>query len=196
MKSSAFDCKCNYFVLFANCSGCLVHGTFKNVTVIFSFAFCIFDANRHSISIPDQAMLPDLLYLARKSQKPKMSTKIRGNLITAVGWCQSNESESITGPILMGSTRGLIFETDLDSGEERLFTTSLEQYWKQIFDLGRGQHVPVTNLEYHPVPKSKKYFIMATTPNRLYQFVGNAGDPADRPLLQQVVNQLKMFAIH
>ena len=131
-------------------------------------------------------MLPDLLYLSRKSQKPKMSTKVRGNLVTAVGWSHSNESEASTGPILMGSTRGLIFETDLDSGEDRLFTTSLEQYWKQIFDLGRGQHVPITGLEYHAIPRSKKYFILATTPIRLYQFCGNAGDPADRPLLQQV----------
>ena len=132
-------------------------------------------------------MLPDLLYLSRKGQKPKMSTKVRGNLVTAVGWSHSNESESVTGPILFGTTRGLIFETDLDSGDERLFSTSLEQYWKQIFDLGRGQHVPITGLEYHPIPRSKKYFIMATTPSRLYQFLGSAGDPADRPLLQQVI---------
>jgi hypothetical protein len=135
---------------------------------------------------PDQGMLPDLLYLSRKGQKPKMSTKVRGNLVTAVGWSHVNESESTTGPILMGTTRGLIFETDLDSGDDRMFSTSLEQYWKQIFDLGRGQHVPITGLEYHQIARSKKYFVLATTPTRLYQFLGGAGDPADRPLLQQV----------
>ena len=136
--------------------------------------------------VSDQAMLPDLLYLSRKGQKPKMSTKIRGNLVTAVGWSHANESESTTGPILVGTTRGLIFETDFDSGDERLFSTSLEQYWKQIFDLGRGQHVPITGLEYHPVHRSKKFLILVTTPTRLYQFQGSVGDPADRPLLQQV----------
>ena len=136
--------------------------------------------------VSDQAMLPDLLYLSRKGQKPKMSTKIRGNLVTAVGWSHVNESESTTGPILVGTTRGLIFETDFDSGDERLFSTSLEQYWKQIFDLGRGQHVPITGLEYHPVHRSKKFLILVTTPTRLYQFQGSVGDPADRPLLQQV----------
>ena len=53
-----------------------------------------------------------------------MSTKIRGHLITAVGWNQFNNSLTSTGPILMGTTRGLIFETEI-STESTMFSTGL-----------------------------------------------------------------------
>ena len=90
-----------------------------------------------------------------------MSSKIRGNLVTAVAWNSSNTSErfvviwcaersswlmdlqkrqflclisfsySNTAPILIGTSRGVIFETELDSGEDRIFNTGLESSFRQ-----------------------------------------------------------------
>ena len=74
--------------------------------------------------------LPDLIYLNYKSSKFKPSSKIRGNLVTAIAWNNLNDSENVTGTILLGTTRGLIFETEFDSGEDHMFTHNLEKYWK------------------------------------------------------------------
>lgn len=48
--------------------------------------------------------------------------------------------------------------------------------------------MPIIGLEFHRVPGSEKYFIIATTPNRLYQFIGYVTNSEERPLFQQVFN--------
>lgn len=41
----------------------------------------------------------------------------------------------------------------------------------QVFDIGKGQHSPITGLEFHLVPHTRgKYIIIATTQTRMYQF--------------------------
>ena len=120
-------------------------------------------------------------------------------MVTSIAWSTLNDSENVTGPILLGTTRGLIFETEFDSGEDHMFTHNLEKYWRQVYDLGKGnsQNVhpvarPVTGLEYHRVKgQAKKYFIFATTSDRLYQFQGNSEDSDSRPLL---INVFQSFA--
>lgn len=58
---------------------------------------------------------------------------------------------------------------------------------KQVFDIGKGTNTAITGLQYHRVPKSDNYFIVVTTMNRLYYFVGRS-NPDDKPLLQQLFN--------
>jgi hypothetical protein len=52
--------------------------------------------------------------------------------VTAVGWNFSNDSHITTGPILLGTSKGLIFETVIGLDGDRIFQSSLEQYWKQV----------------------------------------------------------------
>ena len=61
----------------------------------------------------------------------------------------------------------------------------------QVFDIGRGQHSPITGLEFHLVPHTRgKYIILATTQTRMYQFQGNvSGGPEQRPLLLEVFSR-------
>lgn len=75
---------------------------------------------------------PELLYLSRKSVKPKVAVKFRGHEITEVGWNYANESEQTTGPILLGTSKGLIFETEIGPEEKFFQSSSLEQYWRQV----------------------------------------------------------------
>ena len=53
--------------------------------------------------------------------------KNKGNLITAVGWCGTNAGQS-TGSILLGTSRSLIYETELNQ-------SGSEVYWKQVHNL-------------------------------------------------------------
>lgn len=129
---------------------------------------------------------PDLLYLHRDRDKPKFSSKFKGVGVTAVAWHTPNVSEVSTGPILLGTATGVIWETELSHQEERFLSTPLEAYTKMIFDLGQGQYTPITGLEYHRVPNTLRYFILVTTPNRLYQFQGSVNSHEERPLLHHV----------
>ncbi|CAH0563550.1 unnamed protein product [Brassicogethes aeneus] len=151
---------------------------------------------------------PELLYLSRKSTKLKSTSKFRGHEITEVAWCLTNDSESTTGPILLGTSKGLIFETEYVLEGEKFFTagfsSNLEQYWRQlpnylplygnkeveglVFDIGKGTNTPITGLEYFKVHSNNRYVIFAATPSRLYYFTGKA-DLDEKPLLQQVFNK-------
>ncbi|XP_047356828.1 vacuolar protein sorting-associated protein 18 homolog isoform X3 [Vespa velutina] len=146
----------------------------------------------------------ELLYLHRKTTKLKQAGKFKGHEITAVGWNFSNTSETVTGPILLGTSKGLIFETEISDGD-KIFNTSLEQYWRQlpnylplygakeveglVFDIGKNSKPPITGLEFHKIPNSDKYMIIVTTIMRIYQFIGSVQNPDEKPLLQQVFNK-------
>ncbi|CAG9766632.1 unnamed protein product [Ceutorhynchus assimilis] len=148
--------------------------------------------------------IPELMYLARKSDKIKSSTKFRGNEFTAVAWNHLNESDSTTGPILLGTSKGLIFETEVALEEDKLFSSSLEQYWRQlpnylplygnkeieglVFDIGKNTNTPITALEYFQCAGTNKYLIFAATPTKLYFFSGTA-EHDEKPLLQQVFHK-------
>lgn len=85
----------------------------------------------------------ELLYLNRRSTKFRSSPKAKGHLITAVGWCDApyriaSSNVATTGPLLVGTSKGLVFETELGGGEDKGAAASmfgynnLEQYWKQV----------------------------------------------------------------
>ncbi len=148
-----------------------------------------------SLKPTDPENQPDMLYIpprgvGQQQSKPKISNKLRGHLVTSVAWCPWNTNSSSTGPILLGTTRGLIFESEISTESTVFSSGNIEKQFKQVYDIGRGQAVPITGLEYHNVPKSKKFFILATTPTRLYQFQGiiSGGVESERPLLVGIFN--------
>ncbi|KAK2149253.1 hypothetical protein LSH36_459g02045 [Paralvinella palmiformis] len=86
---------------------------------------------------------------------------------------------------------GSILETEINSTEEsKFFQASLEQYVKQLFDVGKDKPVAVTGIEFERIPTPSaneyKYFIIVTTPGRFYQFLGNIPVNAEAPIFQHV----------
>ncbi|XP_076764775.1 vacuolar protein sorting-associated protein 18 homolog isoform X1 [Xylocopa sonorina] len=148
---------------------------------------------------------PEVFYLHKKTTKLKQASKFKGHEITAVGWNFSNSSETTTGPILLGTSKGLIFETEIGLDGDKIFNTSLEQYWRQlpnylplygakeveglVFDIGKNSKPPITGLEFHRIPNSDRYVIIVTTLMRIYQYIGVVQNPDEKPLLQQVFNK-------
>ncbi|BES99799.1 vacuolar protein sorting-associated protein 18 homolog [Nesidiocoris tenuis] len=139
----------------------------------------------------------ELLYIHKKSNKPKPISKVRGHEITAIGWPHPSyfTESNIPKPVLLGSARGHIFEVGI-SADDGLFQSTGEVYCKQVWNLGqRGSSVTddvlstITGLEYHRVDKSDTYFVIATTQDRLYQFVGRISNPEERPLLTSLFNR-------
>lgn len=82
--------------------------------------------------MPPDNSVPELLYLSRKSTKLKPTIRCRGHEITQVGWNHENKSDTTTGSILLGTSKGLIFETEISQEGDKFFQSSLEQYWKQV----------------------------------------------------------------
>lgn len=149
----------------------------------------------------------ELLYLSRKSTKLKVTAKFRGHEITKVAWNNLNSSENTTGPILLGTSKGLIFETEIVLDGDKFFASgfsSIEQYWRQlpsyiplygnreieglVFDIGKGTNTPITGLNYFEIPDTKRIIIFVATATRLYYFTGKA-ELEDKPVLQQIFSR-------
>ncbi|XP_075973886.1 vacuolar protein sorting-associated protein 18 dor isoform X2 [Anticarsia gemmatalis] len=128
---------------------------------------------------------PELLYLHQKSFKVKQVSKSKSYEVTEVGWNWENTSENTTGPILLGTSQGHLFETEFEADSDRMFTAG-NQYWREIFDIGKGSEMPITGIQFHRVNKTSKYFIFITTATRLYQFTGQAVMKDDKPSLQSI----------
>lgn len=109
---------------------------------------------------------------------------------SAVGWNHLNESKlnkNTTSTILIGTTKGLIFETELiykdDNKWGLLNQVTVEQYWKQLYDLKLNENeqnvLNITGIEFYSLnlkTNEKLNFVLVTTHNTIYQFVNKSNE--------------------
>ena len=113
------------------------------------------------------------IYIPSKKLKQLKSWKM---IIESVSWNRSALLASSQGTstssreILIGARSGTIYEALLD-GAEDLFK-STDRYLQPVFSMPEKQ--PVTGLRFDMFPPldPKKALVIATTPTRIYQFVG------------------------
>lgn len=55
----------------------------------------------------------------------------------------------------------------------------------QIFDIGKGEHCPITGIEFHKAPNTSRYFVLVSTLTRLYKFHEDLRDERG-PYLQYI----------
>uniref|UniRef100_A0A1B0CQ76 Vacuolar protein sorting-associated protein 18 homolog n=1 Tax=Lutzomyia longipalpis TaxID=7200 RepID=A0A1B0CQ76_LUTLO len=127
--------------------------------------------------------VPELLYLHRNQSKPKRLDKFRDHEITCVAFNYENDSETSTGPILLGTSRGLIFEIELAVESDKV----VHNNWKQVFDIGRNENIGITGIEYFRVPNTNEYIVLATSVDRLYKFQETIKSDERQPL-QSIFN--------
>jgi hypothetical protein len=125
----------------------------------------------------------DCMYIGRsrpgKRAIPRLLTKVKGHLIESVAWNKVEQTEYTTGPILLGTSNGIILETDIDFQDSLLPKKKayLQEVHRLMYDLAEHSEA-VTGLHMEPFPQQTssseiKYYILATTPKRIYQFIGN-----------------------
>eukprot|EP01102_Stenamoeba_stenopodia_P010615 TRINITY_DN321_c1_g3_i2.p1 TRINITY_DN321_c1_g3~~TRINITY_DN321_c1_g3_i2.p1 ORF type:complete len:980 (-),score=215.52 TRINITY_DN321_c1_g3_i2:2222-5161(-) len=109
---------------------------------------------------------PENYFLHASWDRPRVLSKMRGIVINSVAWDRSiPDNASITGEILIGTSNGMIFQAVIDAKEGK------EKVFKLVYSM--NDENPVTGLRYEKFPHDPpRYFIMATTPSRIYQFVG------------------------
>lgn len=71
---------------------------------------------------------PELLYLHRSTTKPKKCDKFKDYEITAIAFNPSNTSDTTTGSILIGTSKGLIFEAEFGVDGDK----KVPNNWKQV----------------------------------------------------------------
>uniref|UniRef100_A0A8C7HXD0 Vacuolar protein sorting-associated protein 18 homolog n=1 Tax=Oncorhynchus kisutch TaxID=8019 RepID=A0A8C7HXD0_ONCKI len=126
----------------------------------------------------------ECLYLNRNTQKVRSLSRWRGHLIESVGWNKLLRTETNTGPILVGTSQGIIFEAEISASEGSLFNTNPDQYFKQVHSLEEdGRPAPVCCIEVERGPESK-VVIIATTRKRLFQFVGRVAEGSEQAVLE------------
>lgn len=85
-----------------------------------------------SLASRDGVAQSELLYLSCRATKFKSSSRARGHEVTAVGWNHNNDSDTSTGSILLGSSKGLIFESEFLADTDRIFQSSWEKCWRDV----------------------------------------------------------------
>ncbi|KAF0023281.1 hypothetical protein F2P81_023911 [Scophthalmus maximus] len=131
----------------------------------------------------------ECLYLNRNTQKVRSLSRWRGHLIESVGWNKLLGNETSTGPILVGTGQGIIFEAEISASEGSLFNTNPDQYFRQVHSLEEdGKPAPVCCLEVERGLENK-YFIIATTRKRLFQFVGKVAEGSEQQGFSSIFNQ-------
>ena len=118
----------------------------------------------------------DNFYLNASVERPVALSKMKGVVISSIAWNQNNKSRTGTGSILIGNVSGLIYELNIENGKEVQF--------KKVYDLmacdreqqldDRQIAVCGLHVESFPQAREAKYFVMAATPTRHYQFVGGS----------------------
>ncbi|CAO3584041.1 unnamed protein product [Absidia cylindrospora] len=113
-------------------------------------------------------------YLYEKWRRTKQLNKLKGMTIASIGWNkQATLADPSTREILIGTKKGLIYETVLEPTDE--FFRREERYLEQVYSIHEST-MPITGLHFEQFPvNNRKYFVMATTPTRIYQFVGFIG---------------------
>uniref|UniRef100_A0A1A9X021 Vacuolar protein sorting-associated protein 18 homolog n=1 Tax=Glossina brevipalpis TaxID=37001 RepID=A0A1A9X021_9MUSC len=112
-----------------------------------------------------QGLSADFLYIHGNGPKVRRIEKFKDHEITSVAFNREYGTESSTGPILLGTNRGLIFETELTLEAEK------PSYKKQVYDLGLGRtKYPINGLEFLRVPNTNQYLIIVAAPDYIYTF--------------------------
>lgn len=85
--------------------------------------------------------------------------------MTSVAWDLSNTDHNVSQTILVGSSKGQLFECVLDASDKTLI-----KVWKPVFNTESNQ--AIEGLAVERVGVSKLY-IMAVTATRIYEFCGS-----------------------
>ncbi|PCH33839.1 hypothetical protein WOLCODRAFT_130019 [Wolfiporia cocos MD-104 SS10] len=112
-------------------------------------------------------------YLYRGWKKPKQLKGFK-MVIESVAWNKasllSSSHSTSTREFLIGTRNGTIYEAVLDAEDD--FFKSQERYLQPLFTLPERQPVTGLKSDFYPPSNPGRALVVATTPTRIYQFVG------------------------
>uniref|UniRef100_A0A8C5R6H0 Vacuolar protein sorting-associated protein 18 homolog n=1 Tax=Leptobrachium leishanense TaxID=445787 RepID=A0A8C5R6H0_9ANUR len=132
----------------------------------------------------------ECFYLNRNAQKVKTLPKWRGHQIECVGWNKFIGKDVGTGPILVGTVQGHIYEAEISTATEGgIFGPNLDQYFRHVHTLEEETGpAPVCGLEIDR-GYGNRYCVIATTPKRLFQFSAKITEGSEQQGFSLLFNQ-------
>ncbi|KAM9294249.1 vacuolar protein sorting-associated protein 18 homolog [Gastrophryne carolinensis] len=122
----------------------------------------------------------ECLYLNRNTQKARPLSRWKGHLIESIGWNKFLGTEASTGPILVGTAQGQIFEAEISASEGSLFGTNPDQYFRYLHTLEEENGpAPVCCLEINRGYENR-FCVITTTRKRLFQFAAKIAEGSEQ----------------
>ncbi len=106
----------------------------------------------------------DNYYLNESWKKPKQIPRLKDIVVSSVAWDAANGDRNVSQSILVGTSKGLLFECVLDSAEK-----GSTRVWKPVFNTESNQAIEGLTVER---VSPNKFYIMAVTATRIYEFCG------------------------
>eukprot|EP01112_Ceratiomyxa_fruticulosa_P020451 TRINITY_DN6960_c0_g1_i1.p1 TRINITY_DN6960_c0_g1~~TRINITY_DN6960_c0_g1_i1.p1 ORF type:complete len:978 (+),score=224.54 TRINITY_DN6960_c0_g1_i1:223-3156(+) len=119
----------------------------------------------------------DNYYIHSSWKKPKLMPKLKGILVESMSWDIFKQNSPTNVSVMLGTSKGRIYVASIEATEQRfmeLLGSAIDLAIKQVYNL--NERMPITGLRVERFPPSPseptKYFVIATTPTRIYQFIG------------------------
>jgi hypothetical protein len=107
----------------------------------------------------------DVYYLHQTWTKPRILTKLHSINLTSVAWTPTDANSKSSGPILIGTSTGRLFELELVHTERKE-----EKYFEQIYTIESGEQI--TGIQYKFFPTDEHSIVVyVSTKTHLFQFI-------------------------
>ncbi|VDN58163.1 unnamed protein product [Dracunculus medinensis] len=127
-------------------------------------------------------------YVNLSSNQWKPLKRLKGHVISAVGWNLEAPDEYDTGFIVAGTTKGAVIELLIQSNGNLVYAKEITQ------NLTNEKDLPITNIELHNCEEDgdkQKWAILICSPGRLYCLADHIKIKSDQmPLVQPVVGSI------
>mmetsp|Transcript_23999 Transcript_23999/g.66689 ORF Transcript_23999/g.66689 Transcript_23999/m.66689 type:complete len:1007 (-) Transcript_23999:341-3361(-) len=121
-------------------------------------------AANHVIACISNDIAVENHYVHAKWKKSRLMSKLKGVTVTAVGWSEGQVSEQSTGPVLIGTSNGVLGELLVEERDKR------EKHFKHLYSVGDARE-PICSVALTQSPG--RMVAMAVTPTRFFLFVGS-----------------------
>ncbi|KAG0503649.1 hypothetical protein HPP92_003721 [Vanilla planifolia] len=106
-------------------------------------------------------------YTHAKWARPKVLSRLKGLVVNAVAWNRQQITEASTREVILGTENGHIYEIAIDEVDKK------EKYVRFLFELTElPEAIMGLQMETATTGNATRYYVMATTPTRMYSFTG------------------------
>ncbi|KHN82365.1 Vacuolar protein sorting-associated protein 18 -like protein [Toxocara canis] len=148
-------------------------------------AYVHMDVNGHHALI--SSTTGENFYVSLKTNLQKVLTRLKGHVISAVGWNVELSTKATTGFIVVGTNKGSLIETQIQSDGNLLYSKEL------VRNLSGEKDMPITDIELVQCSEEgdkQRWAVFICTPGRLYSVAGSVDRKTDRSMVQPVVGAI------
>nr|ATA62870.1 putative zinc ion binding protein [Hesperocyparis bakeri] len=122
---------------------------------------------KHCLAVVLSNGVAETYYIHAKWRKPRILSKLKGLVINAVAWNRQQISEASTRDVIFGTMGGQLYEVVVEEKDKK------EKHLKLLYELIELKE-PFVSLQMETIATggTTRYYVMASTPTRLYTFTG------------------------